>query len=319
MTKRLLRCLSTALLAGTLGPYGPLPVLAQEVAQGPSLATFKSNVDLVRVTAVVHDRKGRYVRDLSARDFEILDSGQTRRIADFRNDMAGVSVAFLFDTSGSMESRIGEAREAAEQVLSLLQVERDETAVFTFDTQLREVTPFSAHATALPQDLWALTPFGATSLYDAIAQTAQRGVGEGRRRQAVVVMTDGDDNASHLTPGEVSGIASAIDVPVYVFRIVSGIDNPSNDIAPTPRTTAVGDLLDLATWTGGDLFVASSPAERIAAARQIVDQLRHQYLLAFESTGRPGWHPLVVRARGKDLIVRARSGYIAGDQRPNFF
>ena len=314
MTQRLLRCLSAALLVGALEQ----PVLAQEAAPGPALATFKANVDLVRVTAVVHDHKGRYVRDLSARDFEILDSGQVRRIADFRNDMAGVSVAFLFDTSGSMESRIGEAREAAEQVLALLEPDRDEAAVFTFDTHLREITPFSAHLTTLPPDLWAVTPFGATSLYDAIAQTAERGSGE-RRRRAVVVMTDGDDNASHLTPGEVSGIASAIDVPVYVFRIVSGIDNPSNDIAPTPRTTAVGDLLDLATWTGGDMFVASSPAERTVAAREIVDELRHQYLLAFESTGRPGWHPLVVRTRGKDLIVRARSGYIAGDQRPNSF
>jgi Ca-activated chloride channel homolog len=318
MTKRLLRCLFAALLAGTVGQNAPVSVLAQDASQGPSLATFKANVDVVRVTAVVHDRKGRYVRDLSARDFEILDSGQVRRIADFRNDMAGVSVAFLFDTSGSMESRIVEAREAAEQVLALLEPERDEAAVYTFDTHLREVAPFSKHMPALPSDLWELTPFGATSLYDAIAQTAERGSGEGRRR-AVVVMTDGDDNASHLTPGEVSGIASAIDVPVYVFRIVSGIDNPSNDIAPTPRTTAVGDLLDLATWTGGDLFIASSQTERTVAARQIVDQLRHQYLLAFESTGRPGWHPLVVRARGKDLIVRARSGYIAGDQRPNSF
>jgi hypothetical protein len=57
-------------------------------------------------------------------------------------------------------------------------------------------------------------------------------------------------------------------------------------------------------------------AARSIAARQIVDELRHEYLVAFESSGEPGWHPLVIRARGKDLVVRARSGYIAGQSRP---
>jgi phage gpG-like protein len=62
--------------------------------------------------------------------------------------------------------------------------------------------------------------------------------------------------------------------------------------------------------------IASTIAERSIAARAIIDELRHQYLIAFESSGQPGWHPLEVRARGKNLIVRARSGYIAGQSRP---
>jgi hypothetical protein len=53
------------------------------------------------------------------------------------------------------------------------------------------------------------------------------------------------------------------------------------------------------------------------AARQIVEELRHEYLIAFESSGTPGWHPLEIRARGKGLVVRARPGYIAGQSRPN--
>lgn len=134
-----------------------------------------------------------------------------------------------------------------------------------------------------------------------------------------MVLTDGKDNASRLTAGEVSGIASSIDVPVYVIGLVPSIDNPAAEIAvesgkPTPL---VGSLADLAEWTGGHSFLASTPGERSAVARQIVDELRHQYLLAFESSGKPGWHPLVVRARDKDLTVRARSGYFAGQYRPN--
>jgi hypothetical protein len=75
--------------------------------------------------------------------------------------------------------------------------------------------------------------------------------------------------------------------------------------------------VDLANLTGGHVFVSSSPVERSLAARQIVEELRHQYLIAFESSGDPGWHRLAVRVRNKNMVVRARSGYIAGHSRPN--
>ena len=166
-----------------------------------------------------------------------------------------------------------------------------------------------------------VVPFGATSLHDAIAQTAKRaGEREGKRR-AVVVLTDGADNASHLKPEDVAAIASAIDVPVYIFGIVGAIDNPSEDISTSSveRSAFVGPLSDLAAWTGGKVFVASAPGQRSIAARQIIDELRHQYLIAFESSGKPGWHPLVVRARNRDLTVRARSGYIAGQSSPTAY
>jgi hypothetical protein len=120
-----------------------------------------------------------------------------------------------------------------------------------------------------------------------------------------------------LNPGEVSGIASAIDVPVYIIGLVSMVDDPGADVgAVAAQSSLAGALSDLTAWTGGRTFVVSSTAQRSVVARQIVEELRHQYLMAFESSGRPGWHPLEVRAVGKDLIVRARSGYIAGQYRP---
>jgi Ca-activated chloride channel family protein len=286
--------------------------------QVPPVASFKASIDMVRIAAVVRDGKGRFVRDLTARDFEVVDGGQTRPIADLQPDIAGISVAILFDVSGSMEGHLPNAREAAMHVLSWMDASRDEAAVYTFDTHLDERTPFTVGLRALPDALSSLVPFGATSLHDAIALTARRvGEREGRRR-AVVVMTDGADNASHLKPEDVSAIASAIDVPVYIFGIVPSIDNPSAESSThsVESIAFAGPLADLATWTGGHVFVASTPGQRSIAARQIIDELRHQYVIAFESSGKPGWHPLVVRARNKDLIVRARSGYIAGQSRP---
>jgi VWFA-related protein len=297
-------------------------VKAQEVKTQepvPSTASFKSGVDMVRVSAVVRDHKGRFVQDLRSHDFEVLSSGQKMPIADFRSDTSGISVAVLFDVSGSMEGHLAPAREAASHVLSWMEASRDEAAIYTFDTHLDERVPFTIGLKTLPDALTQVVPFGATSLHDAIALTARRvGAREGRRR-AVVVLTDGSDTASRLTPPQVSAIASAIDVPVYIFGIVPSIDNPSED-SSTPqsveRSAFAGPLSDLAAWTGGHVFVASTPGQRSVAARQIIDELRHQYLIAFASSGNPGWHPLEVRTRNKDLTVRARSGYMAGSSNP---
>jgi Ca-activated chloride channel family protein len=273
---------------------------------------------MVRVAAVVRDHKGRFVQDLKANDFVVLDGGQTRNISDFRSDLAGISVAVLFDVSGSMEGMLPNARESASHLLSWMDTTRDEAAVYTFDTHLDERTPFTTGLKTLPAQFDKVVPFGATSLHDAIAATAKRvGEREGRRR-AVVVLTDGADNASRLTPPQVSALASAIDVPVYIFGIAASIDNPTEDASTksVAGSAFAGPLADLASWTGGHVFVASTPGQRSIAARQIIDELRHQYLIAFESSGKPGWHPLVVRARNKDLTVRARSGYIAGQSSP---
>jgi len=251
----------------------------------------------------------------------VLDGGSKRHIADFRPDVAGVSVAVLFDVSGSMEGHMPNAREAASHVLSWMDASLDEAAIFTFDTHLDERTPFTTGLRTLPDKLTQVVPFGATSLHDAIALTARRVGGREGRRRAVIVLTDGNDTSSTLTPSQVSAIASGIDVPVYIFGIVPSIDNPNGDSAAqlVERSAFTGPLADLASWTGGHVFVASTPGQRSIAARQIVDELRHQYLIAFESSGNPGWHPLEVRARNKDLTVRARNGYFAGQSNPTSY
>jgi Ca-activated chloride channel family protein len=316
MTRRAL--IALAVLALVVGLGSRLAATPQQPA--PRVPSFKSGVDLVRIGAVVRDRKGRFVKNLSAHDFEVLDGGQVQRITDFQLDRPGLSIALLMDISGSMEARMESAHEAATHVLSGLDGVQDEAAVFTFDTELEEVEPFAVGLRVLPEKLAAVRPFGATSLHDAIAATAKKvGEREGRRR-AVIVMTDGADTASRLKPADVSAIASAIDVPVYIFGMVAGIDNPAADEGAASSGRALGGSLDeLATWTGGRVFITSTPGQRSLAARQTVDELRHQYLIAFESSGKPGWHPLVVRARDKDLSVRARNGYIAGQSRPQSF
>jgi len=310
------KLIATALFVALAFQFDSIPAAGQ---QSPQLPSFRSGVDLVRVTAVVRDRKGRFVPDLAVHDFEVFDDGLKRPIVDFRAELSGVTVALLLDVSGSMEGRLANAREAATHLLSWLEADRDEAAVFTFDTRLIQLSPFTAGLHALPEELALVTPFGATSLNDAIAQTAERlGKREGRRR-GLVVFTDGMDNWSRMKAEEVSAVASRIDAPVYIVGVVASIDNPSADTFAVSgdRSSFAGPLKALSGSTGGRTFVASTSADRSIAARQVIDELRHQYVISFESSGKPGWHPLVVRTHGKDLTVRARTGYIAGQSRPN--
>jgi VWFA-related protein len=288
--------------------------------QSPSQApktTFRSTVDVVSLAAVVRDKRGRFAANLKKEDFVVQEGGARREIVDFHADTnAPVRVALLFDVSGSMRlvDRIEEARQAARHLLSALRLgdAADEAAVFSFDMNLQSLQPFTADAGAIESALSRVVPYGQTSLYDAIAQTARR-VADTRpgdpHRRAVVVFTDGVDTSSLLTPEQVSAIASEIDVPVYVMTVVS----PSDHEDRGARTAAPdGVLRTLAQWTGGDLFVTSAPAHESVAARQIVDELRHQYVLAFPASPAAGWHALDVKTKDRDLTVRARRGYAAG-------
>ena len=311
MTKR--PYITAALAVGLL--CAPIVAAPQDGPQAPK-PTFRSSVELVRVAAVARDRKGRFARNLRKEDFIVEEAGARRDIIDFRSDdNAPVRVALLFDVSGSMRlaTRLEDARQAARHVLSALRLgsDGDEAAVFSFDMNLQSLQPFTADPGAIEDALGRVRPFGQTSLYDAIAQTA-RDVVDSRpsdpRRRAVIVFTDGLDTSSELKPEEVSAIAAAIDVPVYVMTVLSDVDREKG----AQGEQAEGPSRVLARATGGDLFVTSAPAHESIAARQIVDELRHQYVLAFAATPGPGWHALTVRTRDRDLTVRARSGYAAG-------
>jgi VWFA-related protein len=290
----------------------------------PAGLTFRAAADRVLVSAVVRDRKGKLVTDLLRADFDVLDDGEHRPITDFRADRAPISVALLFDGSGSMQvaARIELARLAARQVLALLEAGRDELAIYSFDTALHHLEPFALYRedATLERSLFGMAPFGMTSLNDAIAATAKDVATRPNSHRAVIVLTDGRDNHSALSPAEASAIASSIDVPVYIMAVLSPLDHTGATTAVTTDSPVpVGDLADLARWTGGEFFATSATVQTTLAARQMVDELRHQYLIAFEPASRPGWHPLVVRARDSRLVVRARGGYTAGQPRPDRF
>jgi Ca-activated chloride channel family protein len=279
-----------------------LPVAAQD--QAPP--KFKAGVAVVPVTAVVRDSGGRLVRGLTREDFQVLEDGVQTAIVDFRStDQAPISIALLLDTSSSM--RDANEKQAGAVISAMLHAltGTDEAALFTFDKTLRQETPFTRDDEVIQKALSKAVMWGQTSLYDAIADTAKRLSEQPSQRRAVVVITDGQDTSSARSPSDVSGLASSVDVPVYVVAV-----------APKRRFFGGGNsqLTNLARMTGGEQVQASNAEQLTAAVETLLGEMRQQYFLAVDASTKPGWHKLEVKARKRGLTVRARSGYQAPDQ-----
>jgi Ca-activated chloride channel family protein len=298
---------------------GILIPLALLLVAGPAAAqtaeptiTFKSGVDLVSVTAVVRDKKGKVVRSLSPKDFAVAEDGKTRKIVSVQADAsAPASIAFLVDGSGSM--RLGTALESSRRIcdwlLSTLDQKRDDAALLSFDTRLLTLREFSGSVEHVRAGLQELDAFGATSIYDAIAGASSIVANRARNRRAVIVLTDGDDNASSYSAEEVAWIASTIDVPVYVFAVGDGVNAEAAAANPANLTSP---LAELARSTGGDFFIANSPGLAVAGISRLVDELRHQYLIAFEPSNAQGLRKIEIRTRNADLRVASRRWYTGG-------
>jgi VWFA-related protein len=282
-------------------------------------ATFKSGVDLVTLSVAVRTEKGRVVRDLQSEDFTVLDSGRPTKIVDFYVGDSPISLAILLDISGSMAvgGNMDRAREAVNVATMNLRGDEDEAALFTFDSELRQVVGFTKDLDHVRRVSLKGTPWGKTSLYDAIGDTATSVSERANRHRALLVITDGVDTASRFTAAQVSAAASSIDVPVYLLTVVTPLDHPGTEFEVTSdsRSAKTATLEDLARWTGGDMRIASTPAHISMAVQDLFTELRHQYLISFEPGVRPGWHPLEIRTRKKGLVVHARGGYMSGPSR----
>ena len=283
------------------------------LAQTPS---FRAAVDVVSVTAVVRDSRGRPVNNLGREDFQVYERGRLRQIVQFKSsDQGPISLGILFDVSGSMRgaTQMQAGQRAVEHILSWVNPSQDEVGLFSFDAELRKEVDFTTDLAKVKSAVNSLTAVGQTSLYDAINKTAAAMSDRPSPRRAVIVITDGIDTSSKLTPAQVSGMASAIDVPVYVIAVLSPLDHPGQDFAVVGADSSpvATHLTNLSYWTGGTLFMVSAPAHASQAARDLITELRHQYLIAFEAAREPGWYELDVRTRRRELTVRARSGYFS--------
>lgn len=303
--------LPAALLAVTLAAAGvirPGPVRAQDAAGVP---IFRSQLNLVSLATVVRDRRGHLVAGLGKADFEVLEDGRPVELLDVRSERdATANVALVIDGSGSMRvnDAFGLARVVSERILDSLDQGRDEAALYSFDTRVLTLQPFTPDLARVRQSLVHLNTWGSTSLYDAISGVAGKIHERGESRRAIVVFTDGRDTTSTVSPAEVATITSALDVPVYAFALRPG--EPA-----TPHGAHGSALAELAVATGGAYFVAADATTLAVQATRVIEELRHQHVLTFEASSEKGWRSLEVRVRGRGLSIRTRGWYWAdGDQ-----
>lgn len=291
--------LPTAMVASAGSPAGAL-------AQAGQTAVFRSSASVVSVTAAVRRKNGEAVTTLTVKDFEVIDNGVARPITSFYTEAAPSSLVVLFDRSGSMRmaGRTEAAREVARHMVSWLKKDVDQVSLLGFDKDVARLSPFSPAPGNILVELDKIESYGMTSLTDAVAVAADQ-VADKRTRRAVVVLTDGRDTSSRMTPGAVATFAASIDVPIYVLVPQLEVERNTNPVVDPA-------LIELASRTGGQVFVVTTPAEISLATRTIASDLHHQYLLAFESDGKAGWHALDVRVKQEKLVVRARTGYEAG-------
>jgi Ca-activated chloride channel homolog len=316
VTKRLIYLFVSGLVLATTSGMAALGTAELGTAEPVQPPVFSSGVDAVVVNVTVRNSRGRIVRGLAKEDFQVIDSGFGKPIQEFHAGSAPISLAVLLDISGSMAvgGNMDRARHAVAVATRHLRDERDEAALFTFDSLMQEVVPFTHDLDRVRRVSLEGTPWGKTSLFDAIAIAARSVAERDNRHRAVLVITDGVDTGSELTPAQVSGIASSIDVPVYLLTVVHPIDHQGTHLAVTAPEKRVADtatLADLARWTGGDMRIASVRAQTDEELEDLFAELRHQYVIMFEPGARPGWHPIEIRTRNRSHVVRARGGYVA--------
>jgi VWFA-related protein len=271
---------------------------------------FKSSLDLVSVAVVVRGGDGRIVRGLRPTDFEVLDGGAKQEIVQFQHgDDNSARLALLVDGSGSMV--VGAKRERSRIATELLVAgfkDSDDASVFSFDSRVRRLTPFTRNRNVLTSAVTSIQPFGATGLYDAIVHTIDTVMGEAPRTRALLLLTDGIDTSSASSPSDAASAAAALDIPLYVLSVGKDLNNDSG--IRSPGGTATITLNDLATRTGGLAVEAGTIAELSIVTRTILNELRHQYVLAIPAGSSRGWHELTVRVRGGRVQARSRNGYL---------
>jgi VWFA-related protein len=287
-------------------------ITALSAQQDVQRATFRSSADLVSVAVIVRTPDGRLVRNLKARDFEVFDRGAARPIVQFQpGDGADARVAVLVDSSGSMV--LGERRERSRRAAEFLTDAfrgRDTASVFSFDSRIRRLTPFTTDRAQVREAVTSVEPYGLTGLYDAIVDTVRVVTDEAPRARAVLLLTDGIDTGSRSSPQEAAAAAAAVDIPLYVLSVAEPDDRSARLFGGRSSTEPDAfTLQDLAWRTGGRAAEATTLSRLRSVTQEIVTELRHQYVLAIPARSERGWHDLTVRVRRGRVQARSRDGY----------
>ena len=283
-----------------------VPALSATAQEPPS---FKSgSTELVVLPVVVTDKQGKFITDLTTDQFAVFDNGRRVPIEFFTNEDTPVTIGLVVDASGSMRSKIGEVV-AATLAFAKSSNPNDELFAVRFNDDVQPAVrdvPFllASDIGRLEVAMTSVRPDGRTALYDGITMALEHLSRGSRSRKALVVISDGGDNASTATLDGVLKQARDSNAAIYTIGIYD-----DSDIDRNPRV-----LKELAHTTGGERYLPRSPGELLRVCNQIAREIRSGYTIGYVPPDHDGTYHrvrVVLDARPRKLNVRTRPGYFA--------
>jgi Ca-activated chloride channel family protein len=291
----------------SLHPFGTEEI---EPALNTHTASFKASVDLVLVSVTITDPHERSVIGLGQKNFEVFEGRNRQEIRHVSAEDAPISLGVILDLSGSMSSKIEKAREAVVEFLKTAN-QQDEFFIVTFADQPEEMSDFTTSVDEVRARLLYTVPKGRTALLDAIYLGISKMRQARYQKRALLIISDGGDNHSRYTEGEIKALVREADVLLYAVGIY-------DRFFPTPEEQLGPWLLtDLTEITGGRTYTIDNPNALPSVAKAIGIQLRNQYVIGYRpNSERNGkWHKIKVKLRAlkglPPLRVRAKAGYYA--------
>ena len=275
---------------------------------------IRSKVDLVLVPVTVTDPMNRLVTGLDKDNFQIYEGKEQQDVRHFSSEDAPISLGVIFDMSGSMSSKIERAREAVKEFFKTANPQ-DEFFMIAFSDKPREISDFTQSVEDVEGKLLFTIPKGRTALLDAIYLGISKMREAKYPKKALLIISDGGDNHSRYTEGEIKSLIKEADVMVYSIGLY-------DQFLPTEEERLGPALLnDISEISGGRAFTIDNPNDLADVATKIGIELRNQYVLGYRprNPGHDGkWHKIKVKLlppKGlPPLHVYAKTGYYAATQ-----
>lgn len=293
---------------------GVILLFSLAAAASLSAQIFRGRTDTVLLNVTVTDADGRFVSQLDKADFKVFEDGVLQEVTNFTREQQPIALSLLLDTSTSMEKRLPIAQEAAIGFVRRLRP-HDAAQVMSFNTHAETLQDFTGDRDALEDAIRRTRAGGSTALYNAVytaLNDLRRVVAQSRdeiRREAIVVLSDGEDTSSLIDYEQVMDSAKRSEVGIYTIALRSQEDAP-----PHGFNEADFVLRTLAQDTGGRVYHVADAAQLSAIYLQIADELANQYTMGYTSKNakRDGaWRKIRVRVNRPLTSARTKSGYFA--------
>lgn len=287
--------------------------LSQTQAQPPLI--FGSSIEIINLTVTVTDAQGRLIPGLDRDAFSVYEDGVKQDLALFNKDRLPLSVVLLMDTSASMEDKIVTARSAAKRFVATL-VPDDRARVVAFNNRIDVLQDFTSDKVALNAGIDRLRPQGSTALHNAFYISIkdlekEKQTAAGARRQAIILLSDGENTSSIVTDEQVIDLARKVEISIYSIRLTGDADGDKGRAAFSQATHL---LSVLARETGGQAFFPNQIQELDSVYDRIAEEMRTQYSLGYVPTNqkRDGrYRRIVVRVPAReDVVLRHKLGYV---------